>query len=184
MKTLSNINRISLTALCLAGFYSASAGQPVQSTSFADIKEACQNPAKFHNQMAPTDIQISCRDVQLKWVPDTDGAVSMQTGHTVTASVISDKYSVSPMTAQVASSAQTVGCGRFKQVSESIDTVRGVTCAEIIAFNGGAIDFCAAAAASLKQANGKAVQVEDTGHTVNLCENAKEGTPVADQGMK
>jgi len=73
----------SLVALCLASPFALAndAGQRAQlngaSLSFADLRDACLNPSKYHNQRSPSDIQISCKDSQLKWVLDSDLQMKM-----------------------------------------------------------------------------------------------------------
>ena len=140
-----------------------------QRMSFEDIKSACLNPARFHNQVAPSNIQIACKDVQSKWVADDQGSYSMGCGRMVTATVASDKYTSDAVSAQVKAAPQITACPRFKEITESVDTVRAVTCAEIVAFTGSSTDFCADAINSLRAVNPKAVIIANTGQTVSLC---------------
>lgn len=170
-----------LSSLCLILFGStlfAGNGQKnepgVRSLRFEEIREACTNPAKFHNQVAPTNIQIACRDVQTKWVPDTDGSKSMACGRNVTASVMSDKYTVNAITGHVPVSPLVSACPRYKQVEESMETIRSVSCEELVAFTGSAIDFCAGAANSVRSDNKEGIAIRDTGRVIDFCSNAEE----------
>ena len=141
-----------------------------KSLGFEEIKIACQTPARYHNQAAPSNIQISCKDIQYKWMPDTSSTMTMSTSRQVTASVYSDKYSVSPMTANVQSDPQAAPCSNFKQVAEVVETVRAVSCDEIISYQGSATDFCVSALDSLKGANASAVSTKETGQVFNTCD--------------
>ncbi len=54
-----------LLTLCLCTTaMAASTAYEGKTLGFNDMKMACQSPAKFHNQMAPESIQISCHDVR------------------------------------------------------------------------------------------------------------------------
>lgn len=137
--------------------------------SFEDIRAACLNPARFHNQIAPTNIQISCKDVQSKWVPDAEGSLKMGCARQVTASVISDKYSARPVTGAVRAADQSASCPRFKQVIEAVESVRAVTCDELVAFTGSSVEFCTDVINSLRASNPDAVATTASGRTIDLC---------------
>jgi hypothetical protein len=138
--------------------------------SFDDLRSACQNPSSFHNQNAPSNIQISCHNLSYKWVPATDGLISMAIPRDVTASVYSDKYVVGSVTAPVMSPSQDMACPRFKQVSETVETVVAVTCDEILAFKGDLTSFCTAALDNLTKSNPAAVILADTDRTIDTCQ--------------
>lgn len=154
---------------CTLGSGLAIAAGPVQGLGFDDIKAACLNPAKFQNQVAPTNIQVSCRDVQLKWVATDAGSFNLPTAHAIVTSVISDKYSVAPMAAGIDSAAQTMACLQYKQVSETIELVRASSCDELIAFTGTGTDYCLSAALSMRAQNPAAIVTADTGKKSSMC---------------
>lgn len=158
-----------IAACCTIAASLVSAKDPVQTIGFDEVKAACLNPARFHNQVAPTNIQVSCRDVQLKWVPANDGTVALPTAHAVTTSVMSDKYNVAPVSATMDSAAQVFSCAQYKQVAESLELVRASSCDEMVAYTGSAADFCSAAAATMRANNASAIVTADTGQTVSLC---------------
>ena len=82
---------MTLSVLTFAGFVSsASAGGGSTPVSFDEIRSACLNPSLFHNQIAPSNIQVSCTDVQTKWIADPAGSIAMANTRDVTSSVISD----------------------------------------------------------------------------------------------
>lgn len=151
------------------------ASEPAKTIGFDEVKAACLNPAQYQNQVAPTNIQVSCKDVQLKWVATTDGSVSLQTAHAVTTSVASDKYNVSPVSGVVDSAAQVFACAQFKQVSESLELVRAISCDEMVAYTGSALEFCSAAAATMRANNASAIVIADTGSTISLCPGSGAG---------
>jgi hypothetical protein len=174
MKTLS-LTFFAVYCLASAVFAaSPSQGQSSQEAtltvmSFDDVRAACLNPSRFHNQTAPTNIQISCKDLQTKWIPDADGSLKMGCGRHITASLISDKYTTQSISGLVPMAQQVAACPRFKEVTETIEAVRAVSCQELIEFTGNAIEFCAGAINSLKSVNPKAISVQDSGRIVDLC---------------
>lgn len=150
----------------------------VQTIRFEDLRVACETPAKYHNQTAPTNIQIGCQDIQLKWIPDTGKDMSVKTSRQLTVLAYSDKYNVEAVTAILDSPSQSIACPRFKQIAEKIESMRAVTCADILAFKGSAADFCAETINGVKGSNPAAAQVMDTGKVVDLC-----GGAVVQQGV-
>lgn len=141
----------------------------VQTIRFEDLRAACETPAKYHNQTAPTNIQIGCQDVQLKWIPDAGKDMSVKTSRQLTVLAYSDKYNVEAVTSVLDSAPQAINCPRFKQIAEKVESMRSVTCADIIAFKGSAADFCAETINGVKGSNPAAAQVMDTGKVVDLC---------------
>ncbi len=137
--------------------------------NFSDLKAACQTPARFHNQVAPANIQVSCKNQTLHWVAMPSKQLSMPTSRVVTASLMSDKYTVAPITAPVQSAPQVGECPQYKEVAETVETVRAISCADIMSFAGSSTDFCTATINSLIDANHNAVQSKDTGKTVSYC---------------
>src|ERR1017187_9655963 len=105
--------------LCLSVTVFADQGQKSDRgarLTFEEVKASCQSPSKFHNQAAPQNIQISCQDTQYKWVPDSEGTLTLDTGRVVTSSLGSDKYFAEPVSNVVPTSPQVVTCARYKQV--------------------------------------------------------------------
>jgi hypothetical protein len=186
-----NMFSTSLVALCFASPMALALGsgagqQPVAPTvsnlSFADLQAACLNPAKFHNQAAPKNIQISCQDSQTSWVPDVSSTLSMTGQREITASIISDKYSSAAVSSAVPLSSATMACPQFKQVTNSIQVIQATSCDELVAFTGTSVDFCVAAANALRISNPQAVTEVATGQTVSLCSAA--ATTPAQQGQQ
>jgi hypothetical protein len=164
---------IALITFCISG--AAFAGGPnlvdaqKDGLNFSDLKAACQTPAKFHNQVAPANIQVSCKNQVLHWIAMPSKQLAMPTSRVVTASLMSDKYTVAPITAPVQSAAQVGECPQYKEVSETVETVRAISCADLMAFAGNSTDFCAATINTLIDANHNAVQSKDTGKIVSYC---------------
>lgn len=152
----------------------AEAGR-VQSISFAQLKAACTDPDRFHNQIAPKNIKVSCSDVQTKWVSTTPGTLKLPTSRQVTSAVTSDKYSVNPNTVHVTTSPQTVSCPKYKKISESIALTKSITCGDITQFPGSGTDYCVGLINALRAKNPAGIQRKDTGEEIDLCTASSTG---------
>jgi len=140
-----------------------------QSLSFENLRAACLNPARFHNQIAPKNIQVSCKDRQIKFVPDVDGALNMDSQRDVRISVMSDKYTASEVSGPVAMAMQTVACPQYKQIVETVEVIHATSCDELTAFSGSSVDFCVGTINTLRAANPSAVTITNTGTVLSLC---------------
>jgi len=107
-----------LIALSVIASGYANGGEAVSTVSFGDFKSACTNPAQFHNQIAPSNIQITCRDVHTRWVLDQVVAVSLPDTRDITTSLMSDKYAVSAVTVPVNNEPASLGSPTYKQIVE------------------------------------------------------------------
>ena len=170
---MNKLNLITLSAFIAASSAIAATGQQSLG-SFDEFKLACQHPAKFHNQVAPSNIQVACRDDQRKWVRTESTAHNLETSRNVTIQVNSDKYNSEDETYPIPMDLQSVGCPAYKEVRQVIETVRSATCEELLSFQGSASDFCLAAIATLPLED---ANVEDTGRTFNMCPAPEAGNP-------
>jgi hypothetical protein len=137
--------------------------------SFEDMVAACKNPSQFHNQIKPAKIQISCKDVQYKWAQDTGTMQPLDTSRTMTIQLNSDKYTSNAELAALPIDPQMVGCPAFKQVIDTVETVRDVTCDDLENFQGTAAQFCEQTIGMLVQQNSQAINRTETGRTFNMC---------------
>ena len=140
-----------------------------QLADFDALREACKDPAKYQNQIAPSNIQITCTDVQYNWQPSGNGSIQLDTKRFVTSALASDKYDVSASTREVNSGKQVAACPRFKEVTETVNQAKSLTCADLLGFPGTAADYCVALVDDLRKNNPGSVQFADTGRTVDAC---------------
>ncbi len=158
-----------LTSLAQAS--SEQQNSDTQIIKFEDLKVACTNPSRYHNQVAPSNIQISCSEARTKWIPDPKAAVSLPTKRIIITSVISNKYTVSPVTVAVPSDPQSGECSQYKQVIETVEAVHTGTCEALMTFKGTGEEYCASNIDALRTANPESVRVQDTGKRVSFCDS-------------
>lgn len=140
-----------------------------QIITFQELRAACADPVRYHNQVAPSNIQVSCTEMKTKWVADPQSSVTLPTKRVVVTSVASNKYTVSPTTAELASDPQTATCDQYKQVIETVDAVQSTSCERILSFEGAPEEFCAASIDALRVGNPDAIKVQETGKKAGFC---------------
>jgi hypothetical protein len=152
--------------------------------SFDEIREACQSPGKFQNQIAPTNLQVTCEERASRWLPYTAKEMTLPRSRQITASLSSDKYQVSPSVHEMDIEMQTASCPSFKEVIEISSFTKATTCDEILQFKGGVEEYCAEILDHARQSNPKMVQINDTGRVVEFCagDNGQQQKPGRDQG--
>ena len=160
-----------------------SAGAAAENLSFDDLRASCTTPAKFHNQIAPSNIQVTCKDTQTKWVPDGNATLTAQAGRQVVASITSDKYASAPISGDVKIPEQALVCPKFKEVQETVESVRAVTCSELVAFTGTVTDFCSGTIDALRASNPDSLKIVDTVRVYDLCSNAAPKPAVGQSGQ-
>lgn len=161
-----------IIAIAMISSAAAFAGGGKQLADFNEIRQACKDPAKYQNQVAPSNIQISCTDVQTAWVPAGNGSIQLDTTRFVTSALSSDKYTVNPTTQEVKSGSQVAACPRFKEVTETVSVPKGMSCEEVLAYPGDATSYCLALVDDLRRSNPNAVQTRDTGRSIDACGGA------------
>jgi len=171
MKTI-----ISITAFALAMGSTLALASPGQqgvgataALSFDDLRKACTEPGRFHNQNAPSNIVIQCEDVQYKWKEADAGAFDMECDRYVTAALTSDKYTVSPHMSQLPASSQTGNCPKFKRVKEVVTFSKSIGCGDLVKFPGTATEYCTTLVNDVRAANPLGIQTQETEEVIDTC---------------
>lgn len=158
-----------IMTLALISATAFAGGGDKQFADFNAVREACKSPDKYQNQIAPSNIQIICTDVQYNWQPAGNGSLPLDNKRFVTNEIVTNKGTVNPSTKEVATSGQTVACPRFKEVTETVKSPKSLTCDEVLAYPGDGTAYCTELLNDLRKANPSAVTVADTGRTVDVC---------------
>ncbi len=137
--------------------------------TFDQIKEACSNPGQFQNQIAPTNLQITCQERVTKWLPHLAKQMALPNSREITASLTSDKYQVAPNVHPMDVAEQYGSCPSFKQILETTNFTKATSCEELLEFNGTEEELCAGILEQARIANPKMVLIEDTGRIEEFC---------------
>jgi hypothetical protein len=143
---------------------------PGSQLSFDEIREACQDPARFQNQIAPTNLQVTCEERTTKWLAVPSTAVDLPTSREIISSLSSDKYTVAPTSQLLDSQPQRASCPRYKEVLEHINFTKATSCDEIVNYKGSETDFCSEIVDKVRENNPKGIERSETGNTRDLCE--------------
>lgn len=152
-------------------------GTPVASkpVNFEALKLACKDPGSQQRQVRPTNITVTCNDVQYKWVPGNTGSMNLPTGRSIVFALTSDKYTVSPNAADIRTADQVASCPRYNQVSETIGLTKGVTCEELNALPEGTTgtQYCQILIDDARNNNPDAIKTVVTGRSMDFCSGAQ-----------
>lgn len=163
-------NALLATALLATPAFAGGSG----GLTFDQIKDACQNPSKYQNQIAPTSLQITCEEHVTSWVPYVSKEMQLPRSRYIVSSLTSNKYQVSPSTNAMNVDMQTAQCPSFKETLEVTSFTKDTTCEELLGWNGTEQDLCADILDKARQANPKLVQINDTGKIVEFCSQGEE----------
>lgn len=159
--------KLKLIAICAAALStSAFAGQKL---SYEQVKEACRNPEKFHNQIKPGNMEITCSDMQTRWVAIGNDSFVLPRVRKVTMSMTSDKYEIPASGRDMATEPQGGECPRFKETIERVQATRPTTCEEILDFDGTEIQYCAGLLDDIRRSNPGSITIIDSGRTIHFC---------------
>lgn len=150
--------------------------------TFDEIREACSNPGKFQNQIAPTNLQVTCQEKVTQWLPYLAKQMNLPRSREITASLTSDKYQVSPNVHPMDVAEQVASCPSFKEVLEITNFTKATSCDELLQFKGTEEELCADILDQARQANPKMVQIEDTGRVVEFCTENNQQQKPRDEG--
>lgn len=146
-----------------------------QGLSFDDIREACQNPSKYQNQIAPSNLQITCEEHISRWLPYQSKEMQLPRSRYVMVSLTSDKYQMSPSQHAMDVDMQSGQCPSFKETLEVTSFAKATSCDELLEFKGNAQEFCAEILERARQANPKIVQINDSGRVIEFCTPQGQG---------
>jgi len=150
---------------------------------YSDLRDACTNPAKFQNQLAPSNLQISCEEHVSRWLPYNTKAMPLPRSRWIISSLTSDKYTVAPTTSGMPVDQQSGACPSFKETMEVTTFTKATSCDEILGWKGTEQEFCADIVDRARQANPKMVVVKDTGRVVEFCTTNVQQNPGKGEGQ-
>lgn len=140
-----------------------------QRLSYEQVKEACRNPEKFHNQIKPGNMEITCSDMQTRWVAIGNDSFVLPRVRKVTMSMTSDKYEIPASARDMAAEPQGGECPRFKETIERVQATRATSCDEILDFEGTEIQYCAGILDDIRRSNPGSITIIDSGRTIHFC---------------
>lgn len=170
---LKNLGKMAALSLITLGAANVSYGYGTQNVSFEDVKLACQDPGRFHNQNPPSQIRIRCTDIENVWERGPEREVTLETARELSNALISNKFVVDESAKPIGTPEDVFACPTFRQVQRELSFERQSSCSEILQYDS-LHDFCLAASNEVQQENPDVVVERETGVIVNSCETEFE----------
>lgn len=137
--------------------------------SFSDSQEACKHPKNFHNQIAPSKIEVTCTDKQKTWKSSGAGSHSLETGRSVAIETKSDKYASTLEAGVVPTDAMGVSCPKFEEVEETVTMTFVENCDSLLTYKEGPVKYCTDKIDGARNANPDGIQAKKTGRVLSMC---------------
>jgi hypothetical protein len=140
--------------------------------------EACSNPAAFNNQIAQTQIVISCVDKVTTWQSAGGRPISLPESRFISAAVASNKYDVETSTVSGPVAGVPASCALYEKVTQTVSLERAVSCEDIQKVGSKHVtDYCLGETTAAKAENAKLISLEKTGETKDLCSGSDAISP-------
>jgi hypothetical protein len=173
--------KLAIAILSLASATAFAGGGP-RGLSFDEIRDACSNPSKYQNQIAPQNLQITCEEHVSQWVPYQAKDMTLPRSRYIISSLTADKYQVLPRTHAMDVDMYTAQCPSFKEILQATSFSKATSCDELLSFKGGEQEFCAGILDKARQDNPKIVQINDSGRVVEFCTESVQQQPNPKKG--
>lgn len=162
-----------LTLACTLGAFSTSsfAGDLLETgtLSYADFVKSCQNPGSYGQQRPPENIRVACKNVARVWEPIEAGATMISESRNLSAELFSDKYHVIAENFVIAVPELNVSCPRLREVLQTSNIEKALTCAQVIAETRTLEQVCVDAIDEGIAQNPDLIVVTPTGKTFTSC---------------
>ena len=171
MKTFKSLCSVSLVAAAFVTITSlpqANAG-PSGDMTYESFLDSCKNPAAYGAQRPPENIRVSCKNVHSTWVPIEAGGTALSETRNLSTELFSDKYHVVLQSFEVETPEFNIACPRYREVIETSQIDKSLTCEQVLAETRGLKEICLDAIDEAILANKDLVEVVATGKTFSGC---------------
>jgi hypothetical protein len=156
----------SMTLACTMSVF----GQTAPGTlTYADFIKSCQNPAGQGQQRPPENIRVACKNIQRTWQPLEAGSTTIAESRNISTELFSDKYHVLSENFVVAVPELNVSCPRLREVMQTSQIEKAMTCAQVISETRSLKEVCLDAINEAISANPDLVVTVPTGNTYSSC---------------
>lgn len=101
--------------------------------TYQEFVDSCSDPARYGQQVPPTQIKLVCKNTYVGWQAIESGSVALSESRTITGELFSNKFTVGLQTFSMATPEFNVMCPRLREVSSSAEIELSLTCEQIIA---------------------------------------------------
>lgn len=146
----------------------------------SDLKSGCTDPGRWHNQIPPTDIKITCKDERIEWVQTTDGSGTFHNSRKMCTTAITTKPNIkAPKVCTPCGWPDSpFKCTGFKETCSTVALTYSVTCEQILSMKD-ILTFCLNAVDKEVALNETILDVKETGKVKMICgvDNFINGKP-------
>jgi hypothetical protein len=167
MKKLLMATMTVMSVLSINSFAQTAPGSAT--LSYADFVDSCKNPGNYGQQRPPEKISVSCKNVQTVWEPIEAGSTTVKESRNLSTELFSDKYHVMLENFVIAVPELTVACPRLREVTQTSQIEKSLTCDQVIAETRDLKTICFDAINEAIAANPDLVVVVPTGKTYSPC---------------
>jgi len=137
--------------------------------TYAQFVDSCQNPSSYGAQRPPQNIRVACKNVQTTWNPIEAGGTTLEESRLLSTELFSDKYHVVLQSFDVETPEFNVSCPRFREVVETSQIDKALTCEQVLVETRDLKEICIDAINEAISQNPDLVEVAPTGRTFSSC---------------
>ncbi len=163
------LKTITFSALFSLASLTASAAPGAGEMSYEDFMKSCRDPGAYGQQRPAENIRIACKNIQTSWQPVEAGSTTLLESRKISSELFSDKYHVALQDFTVAVPELNISCPKFREVLETSQIEKSLTCAQILAETRTLKELCVDAIDEAVSQNPDLVVVTPTGKTYNSC---------------
>ncbi len=163
------LRTLTFTALLSLSSLSAFAAPGAGELSYEDFMKSCRDPGAYGQQRPAENIRIACKNIQTAWQPVEAGSTTLLESRNISSELFSDKYHVALQDFGVTIPELNIACPKFREVLETSQIEKSLTCAQILAETRTLKELCVDTIDEAISQNPDLVVVTPTGKTYNSC---------------
>jgi hypothetical protein len=99
--------------------------------TYQQFVDSCSDPARYGQQVPPTQIKLVCKHAAVGWQAIESGSVALPESRTITGELFSNKFTVGLQRWSLATPEFNVMCPRVREVASSAEIEVSLTCEQI-----------------------------------------------------
>lgn len=150
-------------------FLSSIAFSNASELTYQEFVDSCSDPARYGQQVPPTQIKLVCKNTAVGWQAIESGSVSLAESRTITGELFSNKFTVGLQSFVLATPEFNVMCPRLREVTSSAEIEISLTCEQISSDERGVEELCQDNLDEAINLNPDIVEQTPTGRIHSVC---------------
>jgi len=169
MKTMRKLCLSVLTVASFSTLMTMPNAFAASDLTYEKFIDSCQNPTTYGAQRPPQNIRLACKNVQSTWNPIEAGGTALDESRMLSTELFSDKYHVVLQDFDVETPEFNVSCPRFREVIETSQIDKSMTCEQVLVETRNLKEICLDAINEAISENPDLIEVVATGRTFSSC---------------